>query len=48
MVMEIIFWLVTLWVVIRFNRDLHTDIFPKREWKFISEVDGKEYTIEEM
>ena len=48
MVMEIIFWLVTLWVVIRFNRDLHTDIFPKREWKFISEVDGKEYTIKEM
>ena len=48
MVMEIIFWLVTLWVVIRFNRDLHRDIFPKREWKFISEVDGKEYTIKEM
>ena len=48
MVMEIIFWLVTLLVVIRFNRDLHTDIFPKREWKFINEHDGKEYTISEM
>ena len=48
MVMEIIFWLVSLIVVYRFNRDLHTDIFPKREWKFINEIDGKEYTIREM
>ena len=48
MVLEIIFWLVTLWVVIRFNKDLHRDIFPKRQWKFVNEVDGQEYTIEEM
>ena len=48
MVLEIIFWLVTLIVVYRFNRDLHKDVFPKRQWKFISEVDGKEYTLEEM
>ena len=48
MVMEIIFWLVTILILYRFNRDLHRDIFPKRQWKFISEVDGKEYTLEEM
>ena len=50
MVLEIIFWLVSLIVVYRFNRDLHTNIFPstKRQWKFINEIDGKEYTIEEM
>ncbi len=47
-IVSIIFWLVTLLVVIRFNRDLHKDIFPKRQWKFINEIDGKEYTIEEM
>tara|TARA_R100001082_G_C4310842_1_gene136666 strand:- start:464 stop:607 length:144 start_codon:yes stop_codon:yes gene_type:complete len=45
---EIIFWLVTTFIVWRFNRDLHKDIFPKRQWKFINEVDGKEYTIEEI
>ena len=44
-IVSIIFWLVSVWVVIRFNKDLHKDIFPPREWKFISEVDGKEYTI---
>ncbi len=48
MVMEIVFWLVTILIVYRFNRDLHTNIFPKRQWKFINEIDGKEYTIEEM
>ena len=48
MVMEIVFWLVTLIIVIRFNKDLHKDIFPKRQWKFTNEIDGKEYTIEEM
>ena len=47
-IVSIVFWLVTLIIVIRFNRDLHRDIFPKRQWKFTSEVDGKEYTIEEM
>jgi hypothetical protein len=52
-IVSIIFWLVTLWVVIRFNKDLHKDIFssneiPKRQWKFVNEIDGKEYTIEEM
>ena len=47
-IVSIVFWLVTLIVVYRFNRDLHRDIFPKRQWKFISEVDGKEYTLEEM
>ena len=48
MVLEIIFWSIVTYVVYRFNRDLHKDIFPKRQWKFISEVDGKEYTLEEM
>ena len=47
-IVSIIFWLVTILIVYRFNRDLHRDIFPKRQWKFISEVDGKEYTLEEM
>ena len=47
-IVSIVFWLVTLIIVIRFNKDLHRDIFPKRQWKFISEVDGKEYTLEEM
>ena len=45
MIGEIIFWLITIMVVWRFNKDLHKDIFPPREWKFISEVDGQEYTI---
>ena len=48
MVLEIIFWLVTILNLYRFNRDLHRDIFPKRQWKFVNEIDGKEYTIEEM
>ncbi len=48
MVLEIIFWLIVTYVVYRFNRDLHRDIFPKREWKFINEIDGKEYTLREM
>ena len=49
-IVSIVFWLVTLIIVIRFNKDLHRDIFPsnKRQWKFINEIDGKEYTIEEM
>ena len=47
-IVSIIFWLVTLIVVYRFNRDLHKDIFPKRQWKFVNEHDGKEYTLEEM
>ena len=29
------------------NHSLHEDIFPKRQWKFTSEVDGLEYTLEE-
>ena len=48
MIGEIIFWSISLIVVWRFNRDLHKDIFPPRRWSFISEVDGKEYFIEEM
>ena len=49
-IVSIVFWLVTLIIVYRFNRDLHRDIFPstKRQWKFVNEIDGKEYTIEEM
>ena len=36
MVLEIVFWLVTILILYRFNRDLHKDIFPtKRQWKFI-------------
>ena len=45
MIGEIIFWLITIMVVWRFNRDLHKDIFPPREWNIISEVDGQENTI---
>ena len=47
MVMEVIFWLVTLIIVIRFNKDTQGYI-SKRQWKFTNEIDGKEYTIEEM
>ena len=47
---EIMFWSLAIWVCVRFNKDLHKDIFAmkKRQWKFVNEVDGKEYTIEEM
>ena len=52
-VLETIWWGLLIWLSWRFNRDLHRDIFPsneipKRQWKFINEVDGKEYTLEEM
>ena len=53
-IVSIIFWLVTILILYRFNRDLHRDIFPsneiptKRQWKFVNEIDGKEYTLEEM
>ena len=45
---DIMFWSIALWVCVRFNKDLHKDIFPKRQWKFTNELDGKEYTIEEL
>ena len=45
MVMEIIFYTICVYVIYQLNKELHRDIFPPREWKFISEVDGKEYTI---
>lgn len=50
MIGEIIFWSLAIWVCVRFNKDLHKDIFPmkKRQWKFVNEIDGQEYTIEEM
>tara|TARA_B100001250_G_scaffold194170_1_gene166870 strand:+ start:457 stop:603 length:147 start_codon:yes stop_codon:yes gene_type:complete len=48
MVLEIIFYIISGYIVYQLNKELHRDIFPKRQWKFISEVDGKEYTIEEM
>ena len=50
MIGEIIFWSIAIWVCVRFNKDLHKDIFPmkKRQWKFVNEIDGQEYTIEEM
>ena len=52
-IIDIIFWIGALWVCVRFNKDLHKDIFPsneipKRQWKFTNELDGKEYTIEEL
>ena len=48
MVLEIIFYIISGYVVYQLNKYLHRDIFPKREWKFINEIDGKEYTIKEM
>jgi len=48
MVLEIIFYIISGYVVYQLNKELHRDIFPKREWKFINEIDGKEYTIREM
>lgn len=48
MVLEIIFYIISGYVVYQLNKELHRDIFPKREWKFINEIDGKEYTIKEM
>ena len=52
-IIDIMFWSIALWVCVRFNKDLHKDIFPsneipKRQWKFTNELDGKEYTIEEL
>ena len=47
-IFNIIFYSVCVYVSYQLNKSLHEDIFPKRQWKFISEVDGKEYTIEEM
>ena len=50
MILEIMFYSVCVYVVYQLNKELHRNIFPsqKRQWTFISEVDGKEYTIEEM
>ena len=47
-IVSIIFYTICVYVIYQLNKELHRDIFPKREWKFISEVDGKEYTIKEM
>ena len=52
-IINLMFWSIALWVCVRFNMDLHKDIFPsneipKRQWKFTNELDGKEYTIEEL
>ena len=52
-IINLMFWSIALWVCVRFNKDLHKDIFPsneipKRQWKFTNELDGKEYTIEEL
>ena len=52
-IIDIMFWSIAIWVCVRFNKDLHKDIFPsneipKRQWKFTNELDGKEYTIEEL
>ena len=41
------FYTICGYVSYQLNKSLHKDIFPPREWKFISEVDGKEYTIVE-
>ena len=50
MVLEIIFYIISGYVVYQLNKELHRDIFAstKRQWKFINEIDGQEYTIEEM
>tara|TARA_B100000475_G_scaffold113605_1_gene82919 strand:+ start:818 stop:964 length:147 start_codon:yes stop_codon:yes gene_type:complete len=48
MISEIIFYTISMYVVYQLNKELHRDVFPKRQWKFISEVDGQEYTIEEL
>jgi len=50
MILEIMFYSVCVYVVYQLNKELHKDVFPsqKRQWTFISEVDGKEYTIEEL
>ena len=48
MISEIIFYTICVYVSYQLNKSLHKDIFPKRQWKFISEVDGQEYTIEEL
>ena len=48
MISEILFYTICVYVIYELNKSLHKDIFPKRQWKFISEVDGQEYTIEEL
>ena len=47
MLIEIMFYTICVWMSYRLNHSLHEDIFPKRQWKFTSEVDGLEYTLEE-
>ena len=48
MILEMMFYSVCVYVRYQLSKEMHRDIFPKRQWKFISEMDGKEYTIEEM
>ena len=48
MILEMMFYSVCVWVSYQMNKELHRDVFPKREWKFISDVDGEEYTIKEL
>jgi len=48
MILEIMFYSVCVYVSYQMNKEMHRDIFPKRQWRFVSEVDGKEYTIEEL
>ena len=48
MILEMMFYSVCVYVSYQMNKELHRDIFPKREWKFISDVDGEEYTIKEL
>ena len=50
MILEIMFYSVCVYVCYQLNKELHRDIFPsqKRQWKFVNEVDGQEYTIEEL
>ena len=50
MILEIMFYSVCVYVSYQLNKELHRDIFPsqKRQWKFVNEVDGQEYTIEEL
>ena len=48
MLIEIMFYTICVWMSYQLNKELHKDIFPKRQWKFTSEVDGQKYTIEEL
>jgi|TARA_B100001094_G_C17784702_1_gene601412 hypothetical protein len=47
--LEIVLYSLFTWCFYKLSMELERDIFKgnKRRWSFISEVDGKEYFIEE-